>query len=103
MTDVSTAGHGPSRGYSGMNDALKKYFRANDDPKQRRMDAVFTRTARLEPVEALVVAKQPGYIRTRAPRLTPEQSRAIARVVQAYLRRAKARYTAIVGGVKCVK
>ena len=45
--DVSTAGHGPSSGYSKMNDHLKNYFRKRgtlaQKAHQKRLDAAFSR------------------------------------------------------------
>lgn len=43
MSQVSTAGHGPSKGYGGMNDHLKRYFRKKGSAKQKRDDKRFTR------------------------------------------------------------
>lgn len=47
MTQESTAGHGPSKGFHSMNDHLKRYFRGKDNPHQKRMDQAFTRVGPL--------------------------------------------------------
>lgn len=57
MSQESTAGHGPSRGFWGMNDHLKRYFRGKGKgdsqarlegrAHQKRMDQAFTRSGPL--------------------------------------------------------
>ena len=43
---ISTAGHGPSKGLSGINNHLKEYFRKKKDRHQLRMDQAWSRAGR---------------------------------------------------------